>query len=73
MTLSRSKQFVYFIAAEHIQYPPWKLGRLRTHVADLALATAQAEEWIDVADITVAVNRDSFPRLPPSSRGSELN
>jgi hypothetical protein len=48
-----SLQFVYFIAAEHIQYPPWKLGRLRTDVADLALATAPAEEQIDVADVGV--------------------
>ena len=46
-------QFVYFIAAEHIKYPPWKLGRLRTHVADLALATAPAEEQIDVAHVGV--------------------
>ncbi len=31
-------QFVYLMAAKHIQYPPRKLGRLRTHVADLPLA-----------------------------------
>jgi hypothetical protein len=46
-------QFVYFITAEHIQYPPWKLGRLCTHVADLALATAPPEEQINVADVRV--------------------
>jgi hypothetical protein len=46
-------QFVYLIAAEHVQYAPWKLGGLRTHVADLALATAPAEEQVDVADVGV--------------------
>jgi hypothetical protein len=46
-------QFVYLMAAKHIQYPPRKLGRLRTHVADLPLATAPAEEQVDVAHVGV--------------------
>ena len=46
-------QFVYLVAAEHVQHPSWKLGRLRTYVPDLALATAPAEEQVDVADVGV--------------------
>jgi hypothetical protein len=46
-------QSVYLIAAEHVQCSPWKLGGLRTHVADLALATAPAKEQVDVADVGV--------------------
>jgi hypothetical protein len=58
ITLSRSRRATtsslsILIAAEHVQYPPWKLGRLRTHLADLPLATTPAEEQVDVADVGV--------------------
>jgi hypothetical protein len=32
------------------QYPPWKLGALRTHVVALVLTTP-AEEQVDVAEV----------------------
>jgi hypothetical protein len=46
-------QPVYLVAAEHVQHPSWKLGRLRTYVAGFALATAPTEEQVYVADVSV--------------------